>query len=45
LVQRRLEEHLGLKVKVINKKNNSGKVVIEYNSSDQFEMISKLLMK
>jgi len=45
LVQRRLEEHLGLKVTVNNKKNNSGKVVVEYNSSDQFEMISKLLMK
>jgi len=43
LAQRRLEESLGLKVTVVNKKNNSGKVIIEYSSVGQFEMVSKLL--
>ncbi len=45
LAQRKLEEILGLKVKIINKKNNSGKLTIEYSSFDQFEMLSKLLSK
>ena len=45
LAQRKIEENLGLRVMVVNRKNNSGKVTIEYNSSDQFEMISKLLRK
>ncbi len=45
LVQRKIEEHLGLKVKVINKKNNSGKIIIEYSDPDQFEMVSSLLKK
>tara|TARA_B110000971_G_C19996550_1_gene494610 strand:- start:594 stop:1481 length:888 start_codon:yes stop_codon:yes gene_type:complete len=45
LVERKLEENLGLKVKVINKKNNSGKLIIEYSNSDQFEMVSSLLKK
>ncbi len=45
LAQRKIEEHIGLKVKVINKKNNSGKLVIEYSNSDQFEMLSNLLRK
>ena len=45
LVQRKLEEHLGLKVMVINKKNNSGKLIIEYVNLEQFEMISDLLKK
>jgi len=45
LVQRKLEERLGLKVRVINKKNNSGKLVIEYSNLDQFEMLSNLLKK
>jgi ParB family chromosome partitioning protein len=43
LAQRKLEEHLGLKVKVVTKKNNSGKVVIEYENLEQFEMVSALL--
>ena len=29
----------------INKKNNSGKVIIEYKSLDQFDLISKKLRK
>ena len=45
LAQRKLEEHLGLKVKVVTKKNNSGKVVIEYENLEQFEMVSALLRK
>ena len=45
LVQRKLEERLGLKVRVIVKKNNSGKLIIEYSNFDQFEMLSKLLRK
>jgi len=45
LSQRKLEEHLGLQVKIVTRKNNTGKVIIEYSSPDQFEMISKLLSK
>ena len=45
LIQRKLEERLGLKVKVVSKKNNSGKVVIEYENLEQFEMVSTLLRK
>ena len=45
LAQRKLEEYLGLKVKVVTKKNNSGKVVIEYENLEQFEMVSALLRK
>ena len=45
LVQRKLEELLGLDVKVINKKNNSGKVIIQYSNVDQFEMLASLLRK
>ena len=41
--EKQIEENLGLKTKIINKKNSSGKVVIEYNNLDQFEMLSKLL--
>ncbi len=44
-VQDRIEKILGLKVNIINKKNNVGKVVIEYKNLDQFELISKLLTK
>jgi len=45
LAQRLIEENLGLNTKIITKKNNSGKVVIEFNNVDQFEMLSKLLTK
>jgi len=44
-VQDRIEKILGLKVNIINKKNNSGKVTIEYKNLDQFELISDLLTK
>jgi len=45
LVQRKIEENLGLSIKIVTKKNNSGKVVIEYSNLEQFEMVSKLLTK
>jgi len=44
-VRNELEGKLGLSVEIINKKNNSGKVVIKYKSLDQFELISKLLKR
>ena len=43
--QERIEKVLGLKVNILNKKNNSGKIVIEYKDLDQFELISGLLTK
>ena len=42
-VQRDLERHLGLKVRITNFKNNSGKVNLEYKNLEQFDLISKLL--
>ena len=44
-VQEKIQRVLGLKVNISNKKNNSGKVIIEYKDLDQFEMISDLLTK
>ena len=44
-VRNELESKLGLNVEIMNKKNNSGKVVIKYKTLDQFELISKLLTK
>ena len=41
--QRDIERSLGLKVNIQNKKNNSGKLTIEYKNLDQLELISKLL--
>ena len=41
--QRQMEENLGMKVDIINKKNNSGKLTINYKNLEQFELISKLL--
>ncbi len=43
--QERIEKILGLKVNILNKKNNSGKITIEYKDLDQFELISNLLTK
>ena len=42
-IKNQLEDVLGLKVNILNKKNNSGKIVIEYKSLEQFDLISKLL--
>ena len=41
--QERIQRKLGLNVNITNKKNNSGKVTIEYKDLDQFELISDLL--
>jgi ParB family chromosome partitioning protein len=45
LAQRKIEESTGLNTKIISKKNNSGKIIIKFNNTDQFELISKLLTK
>ncbi len=44
-VQEKMEKVLGLKVHITNKKNNSGKVSIEYKDLDQFQLISDLITK
>tara|TARA_B100000945_G_scaffold316748_1_gene318238 strand:- start:571 stop:1419 length:849 start_codon:yes stop_codon:yes gene_type:complete len=44
-VRNELESKLGLNVEIINKKNNSGKIIIKYKSLEQFELVSKLLKK
>ena len=41
--QRDLERLLGLKVIIQNKKNNSGKLTIEYKNLDQLELLTGLL--
>ena len=38
-----MEENLGMRVDIINKKNNSGKLTVNYKNLEQFELISKLL--
>ena len=43
--QERIEKILGLKINILNKKNNSGKITIEYKDLEQFELISDLLTK
>ena len=43
--QERIEKKLGFKVSIINKKNNSGKLSIEYKDLEQFELLSDLLTK
>ena len=42
-IEKRLEEHLGLKVTISNKKNNSGKIMVEYKDLAQFDMLNELL--
>ena len=44
-IQNEIESKLGLSIEIVNKKNNSGKIVIKYRSLDQFELISKKLRK
>ena len=41
--QRDIERVLGFKVSIVNKKNNSGKITIEYKNLEQLELVSKLL--
>ena len=43
--QELIEKSLGLKVYILNKKNNSGKVIVEYKDLEQFDLISDLLSK
>lgn len=43
--QSKIEENLGLQVNIQNKKNNSGKVIIQYKNLEQFELISNLLKR
>ena len=43
--QERIEKVLGLKVNILNKKDNSGRLIIQYKDLDQFQMISDLLTK
>ena len=41
--QRDIERSLGLKVTIKNKKNNSGKLTVEYKNLEQLELLSALL--
>ena len=43
--QEKIEKILGLKVYISNKKNNSGKITIEYKDLEQFDFLSNLLTK
>ena len=43
--QEKIEKKLGLKINILNKKNNSGKITIEYKDLEQFELVSQLLTK
>ena len=43
--QERIEKILGLKINIINKKNNSGRITIEYKDLEQFELLASLLTK
>ena len=45
IAQEKIEKILGLKVVISNKKNNSGRIVIEYKDLEQFELLSDLLTK
>ena len=44
-IKNEIESRLGLNVEILNKKNNSGKIIIKYKSLDQFELVSKKLRK
>ena len=43
--QESIEKILGLKIIISNKKNNSGRITIEYKDLEQFELVSKLLTR
>ena len=43
--QEKIEKILGLKIFILNKKNNSGKITIAYKNLEQFELVSSLLTK
>ena len=44
-VRNEIESKLGLNIDIINKKNNSGRIIIRYKTLDQFELVSKKLRK
>ena len=44
-IKKQIEDSLGLTVNIINKKNNSCKVIVEYKNLEQFELVSNLLKK
>tara|TARA_A100001011_G_C14255599_1_gene819926 strand:- start:124 stop:966 length:843 start_codon:yes stop_codon:yes gene_type:complete len=44
-IRNEIESKLGLNVEILNRKNNSGKIVIKYKSLEQFELLSKILRK
>jgi len=44
-IQNEIENKIGLNIQIVNKKNNSGKIIIQYKSLEQFELVSKLLRK
>ncbi len=43
--EKRIQENLGLNIKIENKKNNSGKITILYKNLEQFELVSNLLKR
>ena len=42
-IKNEIENKIGLNIQIVNKKNNSGKIIIQYKSLEQFELVSKLL--
>ena len=44
-IQEYIEKRLGLNVNIQSKKNNSGKIIIQYKDLEQFKLISDLLTK
>ena len=44
-IRNEIESKLGLNIHIINKKNNSGRIIIKYKTLDQFELVSKKLRK
>jgi|TARA_Y100000816_G_scaffold287019_1_gene269064 ParB family chromosome partitioning protein len=43
--QTKIQDNLGLSVLIQNKKNNSGKITIQYKNLEQFEFVSNLLKR
>ena len=43
--ERRIQDNLGLNIKIENKKNNSGKITSLYKNLEQFELVSNLLKR
>tara|TARA_Y100001970_G_C14252901_1_gene873144 strand:- start:3216 stop:4082 length:867 start_codon:yes stop_codon:yes gene_type:complete len=43
--QTKIQNNLGLSVLIQNKKNNSGKITIQYKNLEQFELVSSLLKR